>query len=95
MKDTNSFLYGIETWTKLHWNLNSTKFNSIIGLRFNWKKMGCKLVENIFKFFLWMECWKKKLLKKFKKTLLYASSFGNGLNKFLVGIVQCTVTYET
>jgi hypothetical protein len=37
----------------------------------------------------------KKNLKKKKKTPLDASSFGNGLNKFLVGIVQCTMIHET
>jgi hypothetical protein len=37
----------------------------------------------------------KKKLKKKKKTPLDASSFGNGLNKFLVGIVECTTTHET
>ncbi len=56
----------------IEWNLNSTKFNSnsIIGLRFNYvefkfnhRKKGCKLVKNLFKIYLWICSWKKKLWK--------------------------------
>jgi hypothetical protein len=72
----------------IEWNLNSTKFNfsSAIELKFNQRKMGCKLLENQFKIFLWICYWKGKTFKrhKYEKTPFHAFSFWNGLNKFLV-----------
>jgi hypothetical protein len=51
---------------KIEWNLNLTKFNLNfrIELKFNQTQMGCKLLENVFKIFLWIWCW--KFLKKKK-----------------------------
>jgi hypothetical protein len=72
----------------IEWNLNWTKFNfdSAIEFKLNQRQMGCKLLENIFKIFLWIWCLKKKTFKrhKYEKTPFHAFSFWNGLNKFHV-----------
>ncbi len=41
--------------------------------------MVCKLVENVFNIFLWICCWKKKLIYKYEKTPFNASYVGNEL----------------
>jgi len=67
-------------------NWNSTKFN--------WNRMGCKLMEKIFKIFLWIWCWEKALIRhKFKEAPFHVSSLGNGLRKFQFEIIQST-TYK-
>ncbi len=55
-------------WVQIHWlkfELNRIEFE------FNWKQMGCKLVEKILKICLWMWCWKKKK-RDLKKYLFHA-----------------------
>jgi hypothetical protein len=76
-------------------NSNSTKFNSIIGVRFNWRQMGCKLVEKDFETLLWIWCWKIKIKHKFEITPFHVSLLGNGLNKFQFDTIQCTMIYKT
>jgi hypothetical protein len=62
-------------WIELNWNkLNGISiqlFNSPVGWRFdliefkfNWRQMGCKLVQKVLKICLWIWCWKKKRLQK-------------------------------
>ncbi len=45
-------------------NSSSIKMTSINGLEFNWKEMGCKLVEQGIEFIFTHMVLKKKLLKK-------------------------------
>jgi hypothetical protein len=40
------------------WNWNLIEFNSNLS-KFNWKEMGCKLVEKVLKIWLWIWCWKR------------------------------------
>ncbi len=54
----------------IEWNFKSTK------IKFNWKKVGCKLVEKIMKICSWIWCWKKKLKKNtYLKRDLFIDTF--------------------
>jgi len=57
---------------------------SSIEFKFNGTTIKFILVKKVLKIYLWIWCWKKKLLKRYKskKTPFHASMFGNGLNKF-------------
>jgi hypothetical protein len=70
---------------ELHWNSKSIEFVfNWIEFKFNFKKMGCQMVEKVLKICLWIWCWKKKLKKTHLSMLLR-----NGLlNRFKFGIVQ-------
>jgi hypothetical protein len=55
-------------------------------------QIGEKCIQNLMNMVL-----KKKLINKHKyeKTPFHGSSFGDELNKFQFGILQCTKTYGT
>jgi hypothetical protein len=80
-------------------NFNSIKFNSnsTIELRFNWREMGCKLVEKVLKFWMWIWYWGKKKLKKerskhtyeYKPKFLFSNSTFNASNI----VLNCKIMY--